>query len=209
MKQTAYFLVASACFVSWSAAATSAVSLINTNTTVKDNTGTVALDAGGNPASDGDVIQVGYFSTDTSSFSGTWIPITGNGSSNTNLLTTIGDGGDATADGIFSINVTFDDSDPQRSSNLPAGGAQLALRFYNASSVASATHFNTVTDASWTFKSLSTNVQTPSLLDMDSAANLVWQDNGNPFVTSLVVPEPSTTAILGLGGLALLLRRRR
>lgn len=191
-------------------AATSSISISNTTTPIMDNTGIVALDAGTDPSGDGDLIQVGYFSGDTSSFTGTWMPITGLGSPNTLLITSIGDGGDSTSDGLFSINVTFDDSNPLSSTDMPANDAQLAMRFFNAPTEGSATHYNTVTDASWTFKALSDNVQTPTAMDMDSAPGMVWEDNGNPFETSIaIVPEPSSVALLGLGGLAVLLRRRR
>ena len=191
-------------------AATSSVSLVNTSTEVKDNTGSVFLQAGAADQGDGDLIQVGYFTGGTSSFSGTWIAITGIGSSNPSLVTSIGDGGDETSNGIFSINITFDTSDSGKSGDLPATGTQLGLRFYNDTTSATATHYNTVTDTSWTFKELINDPSTPRALDMDTAPSLVWQDDLNPFVTSLeVVPEPSSTALLGLGGLALSLRRRR
>ncbi len=40
-------------------------------------------------------------------------------------------------------------------------------------------------------------------------STLSYTDNGNSTFTVGVVPEPSTTALLGLGGLALILRRRK
>ena len=36
----------------------------------------------------------------------------------------------------------------------------------------------------------------------------VWEDDSNPFKTSLLIPEPSS-ALLGLLGVVFLLRRRR
>lgn len=191
-------------------AAISSITLLNTTTAIKDNSGVTFLLAGTAAAGDGDIIQVGYFTGGI--FTGTWVPITGVGSPNTALITSIGDGGDETSHGIFSINITFDDSDPTKSTDLPTGGTQLALRFFNSSAltgVDAATHYNTATDASWAFKALSNAVVTPTGLDMDGATELVWEDNSNPFVTSLVIPEPSSALLLGLGGVAFFLRRRR
>jgi len=159
---------------------------------------------------DGAVIQIGYFSTSTDSFAGTWIPITGAGSANTSLLTTIGDGGDNTVDsaGIFNGTISFNDALASASTNLPPDGTQLAIRFYNGTTIAGSTHYNTVTSTSWNFKAPSTPAPLPESLDLDSDP-LKWEDANNAFKTSLaIIPEPSTALLGAIGALGLLRRRR-
>ena len=184
-------------------AALSAVSVSNLNTPITDNVGT-ALDAGSAADGDGFVYQIGYFTGDTNTFTGTWVALTGAGSANPGLVTTIGDSGGG-PDGLISQSITFDDT---IHNSLPAGGAQLAIRFYNSTLPNTATHFNTVTNTTWTLNAFSTPPSPSQGLNMD-AAGLTWEDNSNPFATSIVIPEPSTFALFGLGGLAMLIRRRR
>jgi len=186
-------------------AALSAISTSNLSSAIVDNTGT-ALTAGTAGDGDGAVYQVGYFSVDTANFTGAWISITGESSANPSLVSSIGDTGGG-GDGLFTQNFTFDDA---TQSSLPAGGTQLALRFYNATSVAGSTHYNTVTNNAWTLNAFADSPAPAQALDVDSSSGRVWQDSTNTFKTSIViVPEPSSFALLGLGGVAFLLRRRR
>lgn len=164
----------------------------------------------GNSVGDGAVIQIGYFTTTTDTFTGTWVPITGAGSANTLLLTSIGDGGDnaATSAGIFTGSVVFDNALAATSSNLPPSGAQLAIRFFNGTTVEGSTHYNTVTSTSWNFGTLTTPLGIPEVLDLDSSL-LKWEDAANTFKTSLaIIPEPSTALLGAIGALGLLRRRR-
>jgi hypothetical protein len=188
-------------------AATSQVDYVSMDTTLKDNLGN-PLSAGGNPDGDGAILQVGYFLGGTANFAGTWVAITGLGSANSSLLTSVGDGGDATTLGIFSGTVIFD---PAVNGSLPAGGTQLAIRFYNGTSINGSTHYNTVTSlaTSWQFQTPSTPAPTPpTSLDMD-VGSLVWEGGaGSAFTTAILIPEPGV-AMLGMFGGLLLLRRRR
>jgi hypothetical protein len=145
-----------------SAATTSQALYSNTATTVKDNLGN-PLTAGGAPDGDGAIIQIGYFSGSTATFTGSWIAISGLGSVNPALLTSVGNGGDATSLGIFSSTVTFDTG---LHSLLPAGGSQLAMRFYNGTTIGTSTHYNTVTssNANWQFKAPATPAALPASL---------------------------------------------
>jgi hypothetical protein len=178
------------------------------NTTVPMTTlGGVNLTAGGNAAGDGAIIQIGYFTGATSTFTGTWVPITGLGSVNSALLTSVGDGGESTDTGIFQAVAIFNTDNPQASGSLPANNTQLAFRIYNDTTLAGSTHYNTVTNANWLFKTPATPAPTPITMSMD-AAGLVWQDAANPFKTSIVIPEPSTALLGAVGALGLLRRRR-
>ena len=199
-------VVASLMASAGSYAAVSQVDFVNSITPILDNVGNPLL-PGTSIDGDGDLIQIGYFSGDTATFSGDWIPITGLGSANPTLLTSIGDGGDSTSFGIFSGSILFDTTDPASSSALPTGGTQLAIRFYNDTTEATATHYNTVTssDLSWEFPTPSTPQGTPAALDMDGTT-LVWEDALNPFMTT--IPEPASAALGLLSGLFLLRRRR-
>jgi len=187
-------------------AATSQVNYANINTTVKDNLGN-PLTAGGNPNGDGAIIQIGYFSGSTATFTGNWIAISGLGSANPTLLTSVGDGGNSSNLGQFASGVTFD---TVLNSSLPSGGTQLAMRFYNGTTISGSTYYNTVTSSNvnWQFKTPSTPAPLPAALDMDTST-LVWQGgSATAFTTAILIPEPAT-AMLGLVGGLLLLRRRR
>lgn len=178
----------------------------NTVTPITTLAGT-NLTAGGNAAGDGAVIQIGYFTGATATFSGTWVPITGLGSVNSSLLTSIGDGGEASDTGIFQFAAIFNTDNPTASGNLPAADTQLAFRFYNGTTIGNSTHYNTVTNASWLFKNPATPAPTPITMSLD-VGGLVWQDSANAFKTGILIPEPSTALLGAVGALALLRRRR-
>jgi len=42
-----------------------------------------------------------------------------------------------------------------------------------------------------------------------SLGDLVFQDNLNPFKTTIAIPEPSTYALIGLGAMGMMALRRR
>lgn len=187
----------------------------NESTTIKDSAG-VALTSGvGTVQGDGAIIQLGYFSTSTNSFSGTWTAIAGVGSLNPSLNPRVGDFDTQSdiPDGFFSISVTFDDGNGT-DVGIPAADTQLAIRFYDTTSEAglATADYNTVTNDLWTFNALADPAPTKRTLDITQASGTtVWQDGGaNAFKTTITpVPEPSSAALLGLGMAALLLRRRK
>lgn len=186
-------------------AASSAMTLRNLEdgNRFKDSSG-VDLDAGVSTVNgDGDLVQLGYFSTNTASFEGTW---------NVVYEFRIGDfylqsGSSPVPDGEFLARAEFDDTSP----GLPASDTQMAMRFYDGTDTATS-NYNTVTHSEWKF--LTPADPTPSDRDFDvndGSGTLVWQDGGaNAFKTTITpVPEPSSAALLGLGMTALLLRRRK
>ena len=183
---------------------------------IRDNTGT-ELSSGVDTANgDGALIELGYFDGGSGTFSGNWIALTGPSSSNPTLVTTVGDlssqdGTQSIPNGLFFIQVLFDDSgSPDTTASLPAGGTQLAVRFYDSTTRASSSFYNTATNANWTLKTKDSPTPSPTLVDFDSSNFApAWEDSSNPFRTTLVVPEPSSVALLGLGSLAMILRRRR
>lgn len=184
-------------------AATSQVDFSNTDVLITNLAG-VALTSGGDAIGDGAVIQIGYFSTSTSGFQGEWVAITGNGSLNSSILTSVGDGGDSTSSGIFSGIAAFDTA---VHTGIPTGGTQLAIRIYDGTTVATSTTYNTVTSTAWTFVAPATPAPLPAVFSLDTAT-LVWQDSANAFKTSILVPEPSTMMLGAIGALGLLRRRR-
>jgi hypothetical protein len=191
------------------------------------NQSNVALSGGSTSIDgDGDVIQLGYFSGPN--FTGTFTPITGDGSVN---IATVPESspiepynrtsiGDVTAEGagdgtFFMPGLTFVTGSLLSGNNLPGVGTQLSLRIFNGTTVATSTFFNTVTDTAWVWQTpvaLPNNATVNVTLD---ATGLVWQDAANPFHTTIpntvAVPEPSTyaSALLGLGTLGLAVIRRR
>lgn len=183
--------------------------------TIQDNMGNALTSGVSTVNGDGALIELGYFTGNTSSFTGTWVALTGPSSNNTSLITTVGDvtaqdGSIMVPDGLFAIAATFDTDIATASNDLPVAGAQLALRFYDSTTRAASSHFNTVTSTAWTFTAPADPAPIPIDINLDSVSDpFVWQDSASPFQTTLVVPEPSSAALVGLGGLALLLRRRR
>lgn len=207
--------------------------------TFESGTGTM-LDAGGaalTPGSaldgDGAIIQLGYFDAATvgNNFAGTWHALTGAGSLNTGgnsgsglpfTTTSIGDiGGGAAPDGsgIFAFDLRFEDTVAGTFNDLPASTAiPLAIRFYNGTSLAGSTHFNTVSNDSWLWKVPAVPAPLPPTINMAlSDAGLEWQSiavagqaPSTAFRTSIVVvPEPNMALLAGSGLIPLLARRHR
>ena len=206
-KATILLFVVNTASIAKVESAVSQINLTNTSTPITDNAGN-ALSSGLASNGDGFQIEVGYFSTDTSTFAGTWTAITGSSSTNPGLLTTFGDTGDG-PDGFFRIDVNFDDGVTNTANGLPIANSRLAIRFYNSQDSNTATEFNTVTSDTWLLPALLDNPGPSDKLTMSLNNDaLVWQFSSNAFRT-VPIPEPSSSALLGLGGLALMLRRRR
>jgi len=154
----------------------------------------------------GDVARLGYFelvdgpAVDGDLFTG-FVPIS-------TVLVNID------ANGNFSQTITLDDM-----ADLPGTTSQtlqFGIRFFNDSSEAAATFYNTVTDSDWQF-TFSNAIPPPTdsemLLDpILGEAGVVWEDgSASAFSTTIrtdAVPEPST-AISALLGLGFLLGSRR
>jgi hypothetical protein len=220
-------------------AASSELGLAQVNTQVNMDSGgqTVAdqnnttLTAG--PAGDGNgaVLQLGYYTGATNSnsnFAGNWVPLTGQGSANTAIVlasappeqynqTSIGDRNSDTAntDGTFSLQLLFG-TYPGSSSDLPAAGTILSIRFYNGSTVANSTFFNTVSNDAWLWYGPAPVPQYPVISISLDNSNLEWesverlgQEGNSAFHTTIAMPEPTTYALLGFGALGMMVLCRQ
>ena len=174
---------------------------------------------GGNLSVEGDgaVVQLGYFDSATleNPFGGNFIALTGIGGSNSAYSSTsIGDTlaflGDPAVAGYFAQEFLFEVGSPTSGVNLPAAGAMLAIRFYNAPTIAASTHYNSVTSTDLAWKWVAPAFPTsPGAALLDSHA-LIWQDAANPGATTIAVPEPAAyAALLGMATLGLVAMRRR
>lgn len=191
------------CNAAVTAATTIEITLASNSVVLSDNGGK-PLSAGTAINGDGTILQLGYYSNATTinPFAGAWVLMSGPG---TVFQTTIGDA-DQTAGG-FKLDLVF--TEGALDFTAPAVGTPLALRFYDSTSIATATYFNAVSDTTGVF-----NWVAPS--DPQSSASLtfltdgiVWQGGaGSASHTTIVVPEPSCflLSVLGLG--ALFVRRR-
>jgi hypothetical protein len=188
------------------------------------NQGSTPLSGGTTADGDGDVLQLGYFTG--ANFTGTFIPLSGNGSLNTAIVpgstiaynqTSIGDlNANGAGDGTFAMSLDFVLGSGTSGNNLPTGGTLLALRFFNGTTVANSTMYNTVTDPLWVWQ----NPATPPVnvtLSLDDLG-LLWESivkNGQASTTafhtsiSTAIPEPSTYLLFGAGALGMMALRRR
>jgi hypothetical protein len=180
----------------------------------------VAL-SGGNASidGDGDVLQLGYYTGATSAgnnFTGTWVPLSGQGSLNTAIVpgsnpgetyaqTSIGDRHNFFAgDGTFALSLTFSVGDPTSGNSLPAAGTILSIRLYNGTTLANSTFYNTVSDNSWAWvaptdagATLNLSLNDPQLLWESIVAK--GQPSGTAFHTTIPIPEPSSIVLLYSG----------
>lgn len=217
-------------------AATLAVNFDSGGLSVRNNGGATPITAGSpNVNFDGGIIQLGYFnaSSDNNNFLGTFIPLSGEGStnfvSNTVFDTTVGDdfnqGFGPPFDGQFQISLTYNDA---QHSALPATGTVLSIRIYNQTSIAASSHFMTLSNNSWKWKDLKSGVPSPT-----DAVNISFADpgvlrqenrlgsggltstpggttvSGDPQANIAIVPEPTSAGLLMLGLVSLASRRRR
>lgn len=191
---------------------------------VKNQSGT-ALSGGTAADGNGTVIQLGYFTSATTSnnFLGNWVPLSGQLSLNTAYSTTsIGDTTAAGAgDGTFGLDLFFIQGDLTKGNSLPgAVTIPLAIRFFNSTTIATSTFYNTVSDDLWLWKLPATPAPTPPqvVISLDHA-NLEWesiavntQAPSSAFKTSIptiAAPEPASTGLLMVGLVSLAARRRR
>lgn len=168
----------------------------------RDNNGTL-LTAGTPAPGDGAVLQLGYYSAATTlnPFAGTWMRITGPG---TGYWSTIGDS--RVLDGTFSLTYHFKDT----YSFVPPAGTPLAIRFYDATSLSAASHFNCVsnTDGTWNWAG-GLPEPTINLTFSLTSTTQVWQGGAaSAYRTTIPIPEPSACLIVMIGTLALSRRRR-
>lgn len=190
--------------VAVSAAATLQVTLGANNVVFKNNGGS-ALSSGTSADGDGTVLQLGYYSASTTlnPFSGSWVAMTGPG---TSYQTTMGDSGN-NPNGIFKLTILF--AGGSLGFTAPADGTPLALRFYDSTLIATSTYFNAVSDTTGAF-----NWVTPA--EPKATASLtfltpgvVWQDgSGSSYRTTIAIPE-SSCLLLGFISLGVLAVRRR
>lgn len=182
---------------------------------------TTVLTAGNaNTAGDGAVLRWGYYQNATTSNlfgNGTFVPLSGQGSTNTYTSTTIGDDpGAANGGGTFAMQLNFSTATGSSiGNNLPAAGTPLAIQFFNGTTLANSTADNAVSDRLWTWVA----PQTPPsvvLMSLDDYAQspLQWLGgDSSAFYTSQpftnAVPEPSETVLLALGGLAVIVLKKR
>jgi len=218
MNKTLYMLpLVSLLTTTWALAASSSYNILNHPI---GNAANPMLNEAGTPLTggtaalgDGSIIQLGYFNTSIDDPSAVWTPIAGLGTSgiiNGHDLR-VGDfsGGFDVGNGFFSVDVTFSDSDTLE--GLPTADTQLAVRFYDTTDASSlnTAKFNTVTNANFKYEAFS-DPSSGTDIDLASTSTNIWQDSANPFKTTITaVPEPSSFALLGLGGMALLFRRRK
>jgi hypothetical protein len=212
---TASFLVLSAC----ANAAIVEVSFSTDGLLLRNNLGGL-LSAGGLANGDGALLELGYFSSatpaGTGNFSGTWIPLTGPNSGNTEFaLSSIGDG--EGPNGEAYPLWAFDTARPNSVAVMPAVGTVLSIRFYNAQSLAASTFFNTVSNDTWLWKAPGLSAPTPPQVLMSlQDGSLEWQSisvsgqaGTTAFTTSLPVPEPTSAFLVAVGAAGLMMRRRR
>ena len=172
----------------------------------------------GVPLPEGSVIQIGYIPgaiADPASYStatwATFIPLTGDGSNNSGTHPTVMGDGSAGA-GFYTVGVSFDTT---VHSDVPLASARIAVRFYDGTTSANSTLYNTISMnlSDWESVVPTDTGPPPANATMDFhgpgfGGTFVWEDPSNPFKTSLLIPEPSS-ALLGLLGVVFLLRRRR
>jgi hypothetical protein len=172
--------------------------------------GTTKLTAGTSSLGDGAILQLGYYSlaTDQNPFNGAWIPLTGEGSANS-FVTTVGDFG-SQPDGRFDLKHTFTLGSSTTGNNLPAIGTPLAIRFYNATSIANSQFFNAVSDTQGSWDWLAPNVPASTVDISLGDAGLVWQGGASSaFRTTQTVPEPATSLLFIVALVSLLVIRQR
>ena len=172
---------------------------------------------------DGAVIQLGYFSNATSAdlFAGTWIPLSGEGSSgfagpNTNFRTTIGDNRDnGVGDGQFATQLLFTDANPSSFQNLPTPGRPLAIRVYDGLTLGNSTRFETISSSipGWLWRAPGDPQPVSIDLSLFDSGLRIQSSNAAPpannvIATAIPVPEPSSALLLSIGALVSLKRRR-
>lgn len=181
--------------------------------------------------SDGRLVQLGYFSmgTITNNFLGTFIPITGFlAATRTSVGDSAGLGGSGAGvisfSSFYALNTTDvqiysagDDPGAYTSQSsisittmAPPNNQVLAIRFFDTNNGQSG-FFNTVSSdsATWQWKTPSTEGGGPVVFIDFANTTLEFEDFANPFRTTILVPEPSTYALLMVGLVGAVAARRR
>lgn len=177
------------------------------------------LSAGGVADGDGFVLQLGYFdmSSTGNNFAGEFIAIAGALSANTQYQSfTVGD--QEAGPGGFYANFRFEPLVAARGTNLPSAATiPLSIRFYNAASIAAATHYNTVSNDAWLWKTPANDVPLPTAvvniqnlgtLEYESISKL-GQSGATASMTTIPIPEPTSAFLVAAGAAGLMMRRRR
>jgi PEP-CTERM motif len=181
---------------------------------------------------DGMLIQLGYYSTATAgnNFAGVWVPLTGFGMT---FHTSIGDSGSGSGSGdgvgdfisLFNLNTTnvvvypgspasyTTQASQTITTSVPTNNQILSIRFYDTTTGTSG-NYNAVSDNNWKWQTPTTNgggaVVNLFIADEFGLGNLIFQDNLNPFKTTIsAIPEPSTYALMCMGALGMMVLRRR
>lgn len=199
--------------VSSAAVLTTTVSWESVIGVLKGSNNSTALTAGTGADGDGAVLELGYYSTatTTNNFSGTWIPLTGPNSANTAFSnTSIGDQGGG-PDGQFSISTTFTAGSPTTGNNLPGSTSiPLVIRFYNATTIGASTAYGAVSNDSWLWVLPSVTPGSTLTLSLNpSNGGNEWLGGGAGFYTNIPVPEPTSFVFVGLATLGMTVIRRR
>lgn len=222
---------------SYGAALVTQVNFDSGSILIKNNGGATNVTGGTAADGNGGVIQLGYFSVATTgtavgNFLGVWTPLTGEGSLNTggNVAgsvpgetfnkTSMGDVGGA--DGEFGMTVVFSDSVAGTGNSLPSSTSiPLAIRFYNGTTIAGSTFYNTVSNDAWLWKLPAVAAPLPPTINMSLGvgAAFKWQSvnvlaqsastAGTTSIPNVVAPEPTSAALLMVGLVSLAARRRR
>lgn len=175
-----------------------------TGTEVRDLNG-ILLTSGTDNADDGAILQLGYYTmaTTLNPFVGSWVPLTGEGSGNS-FYSTVGD--KALPDGRFDIGLSFFTA----TANLPGAGTPLTIRFYNSTSIATATYFNAVSNTTGTWSWIAPVDPRPTITISLSNPGVVLQDGpSSAFRTTIAIPEPSSATLVALLAVGALAVRRR
>jgi hypothetical protein len=185
-----------------------------------------ALFGGTTADGNGDVLQLGYYSSATvaNPFAGTFVPLSGEGSLNTAIIpsspsneqyfqTSIGDLNSfgVAQNGTFAIGLDFVAGSLTSGNSLPTAGTPLSIRFFNGTTIGGSSFFNAVanpTNLQWLWQSPAAPPLNPVLnMSLDNSG-LQWQSIAlgqaantafHTTITTSAVPEPSTIALIGLG----------
>ena len=168
----------------------------STNSLLQGN-GLSSLGPGTSADGDGALLQLGYFSNATlaSPFAGHWIVL---------ATGTVGDQGVDQA-GLFSISTILTDGPFAQ----PAVGTPLGVRFFDGTSEAASSFYNTAVNNDGSGLWVSPADPAPSItLTLSKAASALEAGEINGFRTTIPVPEPGTAALCLLSLGALLCNRR-